>query len=218
MDSLHFMRAALAWLSEAQHFQRLMALTLRVAAALLVPLSLVTFFKAGKTIFDLPASGILGGIVFQIFFVAAVYGVVQVLFLRAREIEALPVVRYYMFPLASVFLRAAGEVASLFIACLAVGGGVYVWFTARAITTLLNPPPNFLPVFGDTTFMGGIEFMAGGVLSAVVLLGATYLVAQTLALVGELATRTEPKRDAQHTPQRASGSHSGYRLRSGTDD
>jgi len=219
MDGLRHVRAVLGWLSEAHHFQRLVAMMLRISAALLVPFSLVTFFKAGKVIFDLPASGILGGIVFQIFFIAAVYGIVQVLFHRAREIDVLPSARYYMFPLSSVLLRAIGEAASLFIGCIAVGGGVYVWFTSRSVTTVLNPPPNFLPVFGDTTFMGGIEFMAGGILSAVLLLIGTYLVAQGLDLVGKLAVRLEdtavPGSSADDVDATKS---SPYRLRSGTND
>lgn len=216
MDGLRYMKTALAWLSEAQHFNRMMAITLRVTAVLVVPLSLVTFFKAGKVIFDLPASGILGGIVFQIFFVAAIIAVVQILFIRAREIDALEATRFYMFPLTSLVVRAIGEALTVFIACNAIGGGVFVWFTAKSIATILNPPPYFLPVFGDNTFMGGIEFMAGGLLSAIVLLGFGYLVAQALMLMAEMANRTEEeseKRDAS-----SKNNQHGYRLRSGTDD
>ncbi len=215
MDGLRYMKTALAWLSGARHFNRLMAITLRVTAVLIVPLGLVTFFKAGKVIFDLPASGILGGIVFQVFFVAAIAASVQILFIRARDIDALEAVRYYMFPLTSLLVRAVGEALTVFIACIAVGGGVFVWFTARPIAAILNPPPYFLPVFGDTTFMGGIEFMAGGLLSAVVLLGFGYLVAQALMLVGELANRNEERKEKRET---SATSQNGYRLRSGTDD
>lgn len=218
MQGLHFVKSVLSWLSEARQFNRLVAITVRATAALIVPLSLVTFFKAGKTIFGLPASGILGGVVFQIFYVLAIYGVVHVLLIRAREIEALPSVRYHMFPLASLFLRAAGEALALFIAAVAIGGGVYVWFTGKAVSTLLNPPPNFLPLFGDTTFMGGIEFMAGGLLSAVLLLGLSYLLAQGLALVGELAARREDIPDRPEVGSSATSHHTAYRLRSGTGD
>lgn len=218
MDGLHFMKTALAWLSTARHFQRLMAMTLRVTAALLVPLSLVTFFKAGKTIFELPASGILGGVVFQFFFAMAIYGVVHVLFIRAREIDALPAVRYFSFPLAAVVLRAAGEAVSLFIACVAIGGGVYVWFTGKAVSVVLNPPPHFLPIFGDTTFMGGIEFMAGGLLSAILLLGLTQLVTQALTLVAEVAARIAEQTETREARHASTTSHATLRLRSGTDD
>jgi hypothetical protein len=225
MENYYFMRLALNWLSEPRHVQRLFAIALRVTAILVVPLSLVTFFKAGKVIFDLPASGILGGIIFQIFFVAAVYCVVHGLFIRARDMDALPGGDFYMFRLAATFLKAAGEAVAAFIALVAVGGGIFVWFTAKGVNTIIHSSPRLLPVFGDTSFMGGIEFMAGGLLSAVILLGLAYLLAQGLALVGELAARVrepEPGAVPERSPDTAvapvTTTESSYRLRSGTSD
>jgi len=218
LDGFRFMKTVLDWLNVPRNIYRVMAVTLRVTAVLLVPFSLVAFFKAGKAIFDLPASGILGGIVFQILFVLAIYCVVQILFVRARDVDVLPAARYYMFPLVTILLRAAGEAASIFIACIALGGGVYVWFTARSISTVFNPPPNFLPLFGDTTFMGGIEFIVGGLLSAIVLLIGAYLVAQAIGLVGELASRLDAQGDAGEPETQAAHGQTRYTLRSGTND
>ena len=104
MENYFFMRPALNWLAEPRRINRMLAITLRVLASLIVPFSLVTFFKAGKVIFDLPASGILGGIVFQMFFVLAIYAVVHGLFIRARNIDALPGGEYNMFPLAALLV------------------------------------------------------------------------------------------------------------------
>jgi hypothetical protein len=123
MENYFFMRTVLNWLAEPRRFNRMLAITLRVLATLIVPFSLVTFFKAGKVIFDLPASGILGGIVFQVFFVLAIYAVVHGLFIRARNIDALPGGEYNMFPLATILIRAAGEAIAAFISLVAVGGG-----------------------------------------------------------------------------------------------
>src|SRR4030066_309912 len=127
MENYFFMRTVLNWLAEPRRLNRLLAITLRVLAALIVPASLVTFFKAGKVIFALPASGILGGVVFQIFFVLAVYAVVHGLFIRARNIDALPGGNYNMFPLGAVLLRAAGEAMAAVLSPGAGGGGGCVW-------------------------------------------------------------------------------------------
>lgn len=220
MEKYFFMRTVLNWLATPRHLNRLLAVTLRVLAALIVPFSLVTFFKAGKVIFDLPASGILGGIVFQLFFVLAVYGVVHGLFIRARNIDDLPGADYNMFPLAALLVRALGEAIAVFIGLIAVGGGVYVWFTGKGVGTILNPPPNFLPLFGDTTFMGGIEFMVGGVLSAILVIVVTYLVAEGLQLLNQAAERMqESRRAASETGQLSEPnlpSEPSVRLRSGT--
>jgi len=217
MENYFFMRTVLDWLAEPRRLNRLLAITLRVLAALIVPLSLVTFFKAGKVIFALPASGILGGVVFQIFFVLAIYAVVHGLFIRARNIDALPGGEYNMFPLAAMLFRATGEAMSAFISLIAVGGGIYVWFTGKGIGTILNPPPKFLPLFGDTTFMGGIEFMVGGVLSAILVVVVTYLAAEGLHLLGEVAGRMQASQPSAGEPSEPTlSSEPSMRLRSGT--
>lgn len=217
MEKYFFMRNVLNWLAVPRQFNRALAITLRVLAALIVPFSLVTFFKAGKVIFDLPASGILGGIVFQAFFVLAIYAVVHGLFIRARNIDALPGGEYNLFPLAAILVRAAGEAIAAFISLVAVGGGIYVWFTGKGIGSILNPPPKFLPMFGDTTFMGGIEFMIGGVLSAILVVTVAYLVAEGMQLLAEAAGRMQESRHAaSKTSETSLSGEPGLRLRSGT--
>lgn len=211
MENYLFMRPVLGWLAQPRRFNQLLAFTLRALAALIVPFSLVTFFKAGKVIFDLPASGILGGIFFQMLFVAAIYCVVHILIVRARDIDALPGGDYNMFPLAGILVRAAGEAFAAFIGLVAVGGGIFVWFTGKGVSAILNPPPKFLPLFGDTTFMGGIEFMVGGVLSAILTLVVASLVADGLRLLTEAAARLPEARQSRNESSEPS-----FKLRSGT--
>lgn len=205
----YFMRTALGWLAEPRHFNRMISITLRIVAALIVPLALVAIFKSGKVVFDLPPSGILGGVLFMLLFTVAIYAVVHGLFLRARDVDALPGNDYNMFPLSAIIARTLGEAFAAFISLVAVGGGIFVWFTGKSVSTILNPPPKFLPLFGDTTFMGGIEFMVGGVLSAIAVLGFAYLAAEGLELLTEAALRMgEARSDTSEPPA--------YKLRSGT--
>lgn len=204
-----FMRTVLSWLAVPRHFNRLISVTLRVVAALVVPLGLVAIFKAGKVVFELPASSILGGLFFMLLFALAVYAVVHGLFLRAADIDRLAGGEYNMFPLAAIVARTLGEVFAAFIGVVAVGGGIFVWFTGKSVNTILNPLPVFMPTFGDTTFMGGIEFMVGGVLSAIAALAAAYLVAEIFKLLF---------RAAQHVAveERGDNGVAGYKLRTGT--
>ena len=223
MERYFFMRALLAWLAEPRNLNRMLAVSLRVLATLIVPFSLVTFFKAGKVIFELPASGILGGIVFQLFFALSIYAVVHGLFIRARNIDALPGDQYNMFPLAAILMRAGGEAIAAFISLVAIGGGVYVWFTGKGVSTILTPPPKFLPLYGDATFMGGIEFMVGGIFSAVLVVVVAYLIAEGLKFLNDAARRMQVSRSATgdlNEPKQSSeprvSSEQNIRLRSGT--
>jgi hypothetical protein len=207
MEKYFFMSRVLEWLARPGFLNKLVAVTLRVLAALIVLLSLVAFFKAGKVIFDLPAQAIPGGILFQIFFIVAVYSVVHVFLIRARDIEVLRTEHYLMFPLAAVLLRVTGEAFAAFVSLVAVGGGFYVWFTGKSVATILNPMPFFFPSFGDTSFMGGIEFMVGGVFIGLVTLIVLYTASELMTLVAETAQRMV---ESRRTPDNA------VKLRSGT--
>lgn len=200
MENYLFMKHVLDWLAKPAHFNRVLAMTLRTVGVLVVPFSLVSFFKAGKVIFALPASEILGGILFLLFFVAAIYCVVHGLFIRAREIDALPVATHNMFTLGAIVVRAVGETMTAFIALVSVGGGIFVWFTGKSIAAILNPLPGILPAFGGTNFMGGIEFMVGGVLSAIALLGLSYLLAEGLTLIARNAYRSPEEQRITEIP------------------
>ena len=98
---------------------------------------------------------------------------------RVKEIHSI-------FPVLTLLTKLVGEAMAFFIALVAIGGGIYVWFTGRSVGTIMNPMPFFLPTFGDTTFMGGIEFMVGGVLIAIVSLIIMYAVSDTIGLLSRL--------------------------------
>ena len=186
MNRYFFMRPLLKQLESAGFVHRLVSITLRAAAALIILFSLVAFFKVGKVIFELPPSGILGGIFFQACFVLAIYSVVHAIIIRARDIDNLDKEVHSIFPVLTLLTKLTGEVMAFFIALVAIGGGVYVWFTGKSVATIMNPMPIFLPTFGDATFMGGIEFMVGGVLIAIVSLIVMYTLSETMGLLSRL--------------------------------
>ncbi len=97
-DTYLFMKPLLGKLGEGAFFCRLIAHALRATAALIVLFSLVTFFEAGKLIFQLPAQGILGRVLFELFFVLAIYAVVHVFLIRARDIEQIQAGEFYALP------------------------------------------------------------------------------------------------------------------------
>jgi hypothetical protein len=185
------MRPLLALLAQGRFFCRGVAVILRVSAAMLVLFSLTTFFQAGKATFELPAQGIPGGALFEVFFVVAVYASVHVLLIRAKEIENLPGGELFAIPLGAILVRLLGEAYAAFVGLVAVGGGVFVWFTNQSIGKILNPVVRALfPVLrDDPSFMGGIEFMIVGVLTGLAALIVSYVVAEILQVLARLSTR-----------------------------
>jgi hypothetical protein len=191
MDKFLFVRPLLELLGQGRFFHRALSLIVRALAALAVLFSLTPFFQAGKLIFDLPANGILGGVFFEALLVLAVYSVVHVLLIRAGEIDRLDSGEYYALRAAPVLVRMAGEAYACFVSLVAVGAGIFVWFTGLSQAKVLNPfMLALIPSVRDNpSFMGGIEFMLGGILVAIGALLLSYLLAELLGWLVKLTGR-----------------------------
>lgn len=180
-----FMVPLLERLAQPAFFCRIVAWTLRVTAALVALLSLTIFFQVGKLTFELPANRVLGGFMFEVFFVLAVYAAVHVFVIRARDIELLKASESYAISATALLLKLAGEAYCAFVSLLAVGGGLFVWFTNQELGKILGPVVRalFPGTSDDNTFMGGIQLMASGVLIGMAALVLAYAASQTLSLL-----------------------------------
>jgi hypothetical protein len=189
-----FMSTLLNRLGQPEFFCRVVAIALRITAALIVLLSLTVVFKVGKITFELTQNRVLGGILFEVFFVLAVYTAVHALVIRARDIELVKGLESYSISVLILLLRLAGEAYCGFVALLAIGGGVFVWFTSRSLADVLGPLVRalFPGVADDSTFMGGIELMANGMLIGLGVLIVCYAASQALALL------VRPARNGNH--------------------
>jgi uncharacterized membrane protein (DUF485 family) len=209
VEKFLFMRPLLNLLAQGRFFCRTISIVLRVGAALVVLFSFATVFQAGKIISDLPASGIPGGILFELFFIVAVYAAVHVLLIRAREVDQLPAGEFSALSLGAVLVRLLGEAYCAFVSLVAIGGGIFVWFTNLSLSKVLNPVIRALfPNMGDDkSFLGGIQFMVVGILTGLAVLILSYVLSELLSLAARYANR-----DAN--PQRQNGEQS-YKARFG---
>lgn len=185
MEKYLFMRGVLTRLSQDRFLCRSIAIGLKAGAAMIVLFSLTTFFAAGRLIFDLSANGIPGGVLFEFFYVLAVYASAHTLLLRSRDVEAVRPGEYIALRLAPVLVRGLAEAYAAFVALVAIGGGLFVWFTNLGVEKVLNPiTRSFFPTMRENpSFMGGIEFMVSGVVAAFVVLLIAYVVAEALQLL-----------------------------------
>lgn len=192
MENYFFMRPLLKKLGQPAFVNRTVSRVIRVCVALIVLGSLASFFSAGKVIFSLPnTSAIFGGIVFQLFFIMAIYSVSHVLVIRAKDIKNLPghLGSVYMLPVAAILVRMLGEAYAGFIALLAIGGGIFVWFTGLKVGAILGPVTTFFPTMRDASFIGGIEFMVTGTMIAIAVIIVSYMVAEVFYLLARFGDK-----------------------------
>jgi hypothetical protein len=189
-----FMVALLERLAQPAFFCRLVSVTLRAAAALIALLSLTIFFKVGKLTFEMAPNLALGGILFEAFYVVAIYAVVHVFFIRARDIEAIKSENSYAIAVAATLAKLAGEAYFAFVSLIAIGGGLFVWFTNQGLGNVFGSLVRSLfPGAGDDpNFMGGIEFMASGIFVGLAVLVVAYAVSQALTMLIQPARNPVP--------------------------
>ncbi len=185
MDKRYFfMNGLLERLGRPAFFCHLVAGTLRVVAALIVLLSLTVFFKVGKLTFDMSPNQAPGGILFEAFFLLAVYAAVHAFIARARDIDAVKADDSYAITTLALLLKLFGEAYCAFVGLMGIGGGLFVWFTAQKLGNALGALVRalFPGVGDDPSFMGGIEFMAGSVLIGIGVLVVSYAASQALTI------------------------------------
>lgn len=186
-----FMKPVLQFISEGQLFRNLVAIALRVLAIVLAFASLVGWIVKWKYVFGLPVTGIIGGIIFQLLMVVAVYMVVHVMLIRAHNIERLPESEYTVIPIVSLCLKLIGEMYTSFITVTAVAGGLYIWMTGRdAGKDLLGILTPLAPAFHDLTFIGGVKYILTGATMGFVTLLVTYFLSETAIVMVDIARNT----------------------------
>lgn len=187
-----FMRPLLRCLSDAAFMYKAVPVVLRSCAALTVLASLAVFFSAGKMIFELPTvSAIFGGIMFQLMYIFSVYAIAHVLVIRARDISRLQTQTNFMLPMSAILLKMIGEAYASFAALVALGSGVFIWFTGMKAGAILGPLAKFFPTISDASFIGGIEIILTGMLIAVASIIVSYIIAELLDTLASFAKSKE---------------------------
>ena len=191
MKKYFFMKPVLQFISEGKFFRKSVAIALRVLATVIVFAGLVAWIVKWKFVFSLPVTGIIGGIIFQLLMVLAIYMVVHVILIRAHNIERLPESEYTVIPIVSLCLKLIGEMYASFIAVTAVAGGLYIWMTGRdAGKDLLGIISPLVPAFHDLTFIGGVKFILTGAIRGLITLLVAYFLSEAAIVMVDIARNT----------------------------
>lgn len=191
MDKYFFMKPVLHFISEGKFFRKTVAIALRVLAIAITFAGLVGWIVNWKFVFSLPVAGIIGGIIFQLLMVIAVYMVVHVMYIRSINIERLPEAEYTVIPIVSLCFKLVGEMYASFLAVTAVAGGLYIWLTGRdAGKDLLGVAATFAPAFRDLTFLGGVRYILSGATMAFITLLFSYFLSEAVIVMVDIARNT----------------------------
>jgi len=192
MNKILFIKPFIENFRKKKVFTKTFATILRILAVISVVAAFVIWILLWKFVFEIPSTGIAGGVIFQIFFLVGIYMVTHTVFLRAQNIAQLKTDEYTVVPAVTVFLKLLGEIYASLTAAIALGGGILIWFAGGYGLQLLEEVPRFIPQYrGGTTFLGGVIFLVGGLTVAFFTLIAFYFAAEFFNIVTDIALNTK---------------------------
>lgn len=194
IEKFLFMKRALQLISQGKLFRRAFAIALQVLAVVSGLVGVVAWILTWKPVGELPPTGILGGIIFQMLFVVAIYMVVHTLLVRAKDIAQLPESEFTVIPIVAIFLKLIGEVIACYGVFIAVAGGILIWFAGPGAGSVLEGVAPFLPRFDDGSFVDGVLLMVVGVPGAFFTLVFFYLLSELEVVWVAIAKNTEVTR------------------------
>lgn len=184
-----FFGRVLDTLSEGAAFRNHCARLLRIAAAGVGFAGLFGLIHILQFTSRQQGSGILGGILYLLFFLAGIYMVAHAALLRADGIASLPDGEFTLIPLCSVLALLAGEAFAAFSVAVSAGGGLLIWCARGEAYALLRDVSAFVPPSGGTDFLAGIFFMIRGLIRAALALLGGYLLSELLLVAARVGER-----------------------------
>jgi hypothetical protein len=202
-----FIAPVLKHISEGRLFSRVFAIAIRIFAVLIALGGIVGWVQAWRMVGDLHGFGVLGGIVFQVVFLIAIYMVTHVLLIRASDIARLPMSEFTVIPIVSIFFRTLGEVYACLISALGAGGCVLILFAGdndlvyRAMrympgTSLVSELAFSFARGADSSFIAANLFLLSSALSAFFALVFFYLLAEGTVVFVDIARNIRGLREA----------------------
>ena len=191
MNKVLFMSPFIDQISKGKVFSKIFTNVLRVIAVIAGIAGIVGWILMWKLVFEIPAAGVVGGIIYQLIFAVLIYMVVHAILIRANHISKIADGGYPVIPVVSVFFKLLGEVYASFAAAVSVGGGILIWFAGRYSYDLLKPvSPFLLKHVGGEAFLGGLLYILVGVVFAFFVLVGFYLLSELFVAVINIAKNT----------------------------
>ena len=186
MEKYLFMKPVLQLISEGRFFRKATAIALRVLAIAIGFASLVGWIFNWKQVFGFTVTEMLGGIIFQLLLVIAVYMVIHAIWLRSDNIGRLPESEYTVVPIVSICLKLVGEIYASYVAVMAIAEGLFTWFSGKGAVSLFQGLAFLIPHHEDS-IVGGFSVILKGELYAFVGLVLFYFLSESVIVMVDIA-------------------------------
>jgi hypothetical protein len=184
------LESILQLISQGDVCRKAFAVALRTLAIVIAVAGFFSWISAWKFASRAHFAELAGIIIFQLFFVIAIYLVVHTLFIRSRDIAEPPETGFHIISIASIFLKLMGETYACFVTAISLAGGILIWFMKGRAFYLIKkaaPLPLVPGLGGGEGFLGGLLFIATGLFMAFFVLAFFYFLAELVVVMADTA-------------------------------
>jgi hypothetical protein len=196
MDKFLVLKPFLKMISQGKFFSLIFTWVLRVFAGLTVIGFLFGSYTLWYTIINaigpmetsMAIRFIIATLFLQIILAAMVYAVINILWFRSVDIEALPqATDYIVIPVMVVFIKMTGETIAVFYALAGIAAGLAMWIAGA----MPMPIPGLGPLSGGAGFVGGLIAIIGGPILGFMFLSLFYFLAEQIGVFVDIAKNTK---------------------------
>ncbi len=192
MEKYLFIKYLSGLLEREDFLKRVFTIYLQTVAAFAVLSGFVGFIIGWREVMRLQTSGIIGGAIFQLLFVIAIYAGAHAFWIGAQRIRDLKENDPLFTNIGCEMIRAFANAYAGFAIIMAIAGGIFIWFAgpgirnANPLFRILNHYYLFSGLHGET-FIQGLTFMVRGVAYTFLIFLGLYVISELLGAMARLS-------------------------------
>jgi len=191
MDKILLLRPFIKMISEGKFFALFFSWVLRIQAALMVLGFLYGSFQMWSMMRGGVTFGLFVGLVIgQLLFAVLAFVLINILLVRADDINNLPLsTDYFVMPIIVIFVKMTGEIIGVFYAIMGIILGFGIWIMGGS--GVVPSIPGMGMFAGNSGFLGGLIAIVGGPVLGFLLLSLFYFIGEQIGALVDIARNTK---------------------------
>jgi hypothetical protein len=188
MEKFLLLKPVLTMISQGKFFTKVFTWFLKLLACLILIGFLFGSYRIWYPLsFGFEAKIFFANLFMQILFIALVYGIVNILWFRSVDIDALPQsTDYVVIPVCVIFVKMIGEILAVFYTLGGLAAALATWIAGGVPLAI----PGLSALMGGGGFAGGLTTLIGGPIIGFLLLSLFYFIAEQIGVFVDIARNT----------------------------
>jgi hypothetical protein len=191
MQRYLFVPRVLGMVENGDTFRVGVSLVLRVAAAGIGLVALISWIGLWALVRFLEPAAILGLVVFQALFIVATYAILHTIVIRAADIRSRNEGEFVILPIVAACCRLTGECLAWFFCGLGVGGALLILLAGPAAQMATSQIPFSSIMSPGAGAIGAAVYLVVAIVAAFASLLFFYLIAESSSLLAAVARNTQ---------------------------